>query len=401
MKKDEIQQPVLIPIVIPSYEPDERLIALLRDFDSRDMGPVIIVNDGSSEQYDPIFNEAESIISHLGGKLICYRPNRGKGRALKTAFSYIKDNLPGALGCVTADSDGQHTPDCISSIKDALIAHPENLILGVREFKKSEIPWKSWYGNNITIKVFAYVSGMKVNDTQSGLRGIPFRFMTELIGCKGERFEFETQMLLECAGRYDLTEVPIKTVYDSKDNHQTHFDPVKDSIRIYRLLCKKFFKFVFASLSSFVVDILLFQLIVILMEKAFPLMEAAAIAATATFGARIISCVYNYLINYKFVFNSRASRAVSLTKYALLAIIQMSLSAALVALIVYIFPGCWKALIKCIIDTVLFFLSYTVQQKIVFRAPKKENKGSGPSGAGSSASPSTEDGPSKTTSSDN
>ena len=124
MKKDEIQQPVLIPIVIPSYEPDERLIALLRDFDSRDMGPVIIVNDGSSEQYDPIFNEAESIISRLGGKLICYRPNRGKGHALKTAFSYIKDNLPGALGCVTADSDGQHTPDCISSIKDALIAHP-------------------------------------------------------------------------------------------------------------------------------------------------------------------------------------------------------------------------------------------------------------------------------------
>ena len=203
-------------------------------------------------------------------------------------------------------------------------------------------------------------------------------------------------MRLECAGRYDLTEVPIKTVYDSKDNHQTHFDPVKDSIRIYRLLCKKFFKFVFASLSSFVVDILLFQLIVILMEKAFPLMEAAA-----TFGARIISCVYNYLINYKFVFNSRASRAVSLTKYALLAIIQMSLSAALVALIVYIFPGCWKALIKCIIDTVLFFLSYTVQQKIVFRAPRKEIKGSGPSGAGSSASPSTEDVPSKTTSSDN
>ena len=119
-------------------------------------------------------------------------------------------------------------------------------------------------------------------------------------------------------------------------------------------------------------DILLFQLIVVSMEKTLPLMEAAAIAATATVGARIISCVYNYLINYRFVFNSRASRVVSLTKYALLAVIQMSLSAALVALIVYIFPGCWKALVKCIIDTALFFLSYTVQQKIVFRASEKK-----------------------------
>ncbi len=372
MEKDETQKTVLIPIVIPSYEPDDRLIALLRDFDARDMGPVIIVNDGSSEEYDQIFNEASSIIARLGGKLISYRPNRGKGRALKTAFEYIKDNLPGALGCVTADSDGQHTPDCIASIKDALTAHPGNLILGVREFKKSEIPWKSWYGNNITIKVFAYVSGMKVNDTQSGLRGIPFRFMTELIGCRGERFEFETQMLLECAGRYDLTEVPIKTVYDSKENHQTHFNPVKDSIRIYRLLGRKFLRYACASLSSFLLDILLFQLIVVSMEKTLPLMEAAAIAATATVGARIISCVYNYLINYRFVFNSRASRAVSLTKYALLAVIQMSLSAALVALIVYIFPGCWKALVKCIIDTALFFLSYTVQQRIVFRASEKK-----------------------------
>ena len=143
MEKDETQKTVLIPIVIPSYEPDDRLIALLRDFDARDMGPVIIVNDGSSEEYDQIFDEASSIIARLGGKLISYRPNRGKGRALKTAFEYIKDNLPGALGCVTADSDGQHTPDCIASIKDALTAHPGNLILGVREFKKSEIPWKS------------------------------------------------------------------------------------------------------------------------------------------------------------------------------------------------------------------------------------------------------------------
>lgn len=367
MENELLKNRSLIPIVIPSYEPDERLIALLHDLDEKEMGPVIIVNDGSSEKYDSIFKEAESIISKRGGKFISYRPNRGKGRALKTAFSYITGNMPDALGCVTADSDGQHTPDCINRIKDTLIANPNNLILGVRKFEKKDIPWKSWFGNTVTIGVFSYVAGMRVSDTQSGLRGIPFKFMKELIDCKGERFEYEMQMLLECAGRYDLTEVPIATIYESKENHQTHFKPVRDSLRIYKILGKKFVKFLFASLSSFVIDILLFHLFVFIFKDAF----AALYITMATVGARVISAVYNYLINYKFVFKSRASKSVSLAKYALLAIVQMLLSAGLVSLIVFLIPGAWETLVKVIVDTVLFLLSYSIQQRFVFSSKSK------------------------------
>ena len=108
-----------VPIVIPSYEPDERLLSLLNDLNAAGLGPVIIVNDGSGTEYDHIFDQAEKLIGENGGKLIAYRPNKGKGRALKTAFSYIAENIPDALGCVTADSDGQHTPGCIASIISA------------------------------------------------------------------------------------------------------------------------------------------------------------------------------------------------------------------------------------------------------------------------------------------
>ena len=208
---------------------------------------------------------------------------------------------------------------------------------------------------------------MRVSDTQSGLRGIPFKFMKELINTKGERFEYEMQMLIDCAGRYDLTEIPIQTIYESKENHQTHFRPVKDSIIIYKVLGKKFFKFVFASVSSFVVDITLFYLFVLLFKDTFP----ALYVTFATVGARVISAVYNYLINYKFVFKSNASRATSLTKYALLAIIQMSLSAGIVSLIVYLFPGCWETLVKAIVDMILFLISYAVQQRFVFSSKSK------------------------------
>ena len=179
MREDESTNKSLIPIVIPSYEPDDRLISLLEDLDKKEMGPVIIVNDGSSEEYDPIFKQAEALIAKHGGRFISYRPNRGKGRALKTAFSYIAENMPDALGCVTADSDGQHTPECITNIINALKANPDNLILGVRKFAKKDIPWKSWFGNTVTISVFSYVAGMRVSDTQYPdtddlrLQGIP------------------------------------------------------------------------------------------------------------------------------------------------------------------------------------------------------------------------------------
>ena len=357
-----------VPIVIPSYEPDERLITLLNDLNEAGLGPVIIVNDGSGTEYDEIFSRAEKLIEANGGKLISYRPNRGKGRALKTAFEYISRNIPDALGCVTADSDGQHTPGCIASIIKALRENPNSLVLGVRQFDGENVPWKSRMGNTITIKVFSYVSGVRVSDTQTGLRGIPFEFMKDLIDCKGERFEYETQMLLECAGRLKIHEVPIKTVYDSKENHQTHFDPWKDSVRIYKILGKKFIKYIFASLSSFVVDIILFTIFCKVLAGAVP---EGYLVQVSTVCARVISATYNYLVNYFLVFKSRAGKATSLAKYAALAFVQMQASAWSVAGICFLLPMVSKTLIKCIVDTFLFLLSYSIQQRFVFSSKKK------------------------------
>ena len=357
-----------VPIVIPSYEPDERLITLLNDLNEAGLGPVIIVNDGSGTEYDEIFAQAEELISVNGGKLIAYRPNKGKGRALKTAFSYIAENMPDALGCVTADSDGQHTPGCIASIIDALRKEPEKLILGVRKFDGDNVPWKSRMGNTITVKVFSYVSGTKVSDTQTGLRGLPFDFMKDMIDCKGERFEYETQMLLECTGRIKITEVPIKTVYDSKENHQTHFDPFKDSVRIYRILGKKFIKYIFASLTSFVIDIILFTVFNHLFKGMIP---DNYLIQFSTICARIISATYNYTVNYFLVFRSRAGKATSLIKYAVLAFVQMQASAWSVAGICFLLPMVSNTLIKCIVDTLLFILSYSIQQRFVFASKKR------------------------------
>lgn len=355
-------QKKIIPIIIPAYEPDERLPELLKNLNAQNIGPVIIVNDGSSEQYKPVFEEAEELIKRFGGELLVHEVNKGKGRALKTAFDYVLSHYPDAVGVVTADSDGQHTPKNINEVIQALIQNENKLVLGVRKFDGDGIPWKSRFGNSVTEKVFKYVSGVHVTDTQTGLRGIPRQFMRELLDVKGERFEFEMRMLLASAGRYDILEIPIETIYDSEENHQTHFHPIKDSIKIYKILGGKFFKYILSSGSSCILDLALFALLCHLLKAGFP----DVYIAIATVSARVVSAIYNYIMNYKVVFRSSESVGKSGGKYFLLAVIQMSLSAGLVTLFVKCFSIVPEIVFKIIVDTCLFFVSYYIQQKYVF-----------------------------------
>ena len=357
-----------VAIIIPSYEPDDRLINLLKELDAKNMGPVILVNDGSvGTNYDSIFEQSKAIIEKRGGCLLKHDINRGKGRALKTAFSYILEKREDIIAAVTADSDGQHSCDCIQKVIDGIKNNKDCLVLGVRKFDLEGIPWKSRMGNTITEKVFKYITGEHVSDTQTGLRGIPREYMKDLLNLKGERFEFEMRMLVDAVGKLKIIEVPIETIYDSKDNHQTHFNTFKDSIKIYKVLGEKFLTFIVSSLSSSVIDLVLFGIFCRLFKSNMPTLYIVI----STILARIISASYNYLINYKIVFKSKENITTSAVKYIILAIIQMLSSAALVTLLVSIFPANLEMVCKVIVDALLFFISYKVQQTLIFQKIKK------------------------------
>lgn len=352
----------LIPIIIPSYEPDERLEPLLKSLLESELGPVVMVDDGSGDEYKKYFDAAKS----LGVTVLVHEKNKGKGRALKTAFEYCLKNYPDMIGCVTADSDGQHTPNDIKKCMDVLSENENNLVMGCRNFTGDDIPWKSSFGNNVTKKVCKYLCGVSVSDTQTGLRAIPKKFMEELLAVKGERFEFETNMLLESKDSYEIIEVPIETIYESVENHQTHFRPIKDSIKIYRIFGVKFFKFVFSSLSSSGLDLLLFYLFCRMLQD-----DSKIYVVFATILARIISGTYNYLINYKLVFKSKEKWSKAFSRYVLLAVIQMSLSAACTTLVVNL--AHWPRMFgKIVVDLTLFLISFVVQREFVFKTKRKK-----------------------------
>lgn len=350
----------IIPIIIPAYEPDDRLVTLIHNL-ADSMEPIIIVDDGSGAEYASIFEKCRQILDGKG-VILTHECNKGKGRALKTAFSFVLKYYKEAVGVVTADSDGQHNKLAIDSVKKALQSNQDSLILGVRSFDGEGIPWKSVFGNKLTIKILSYISGIKISDTQTGLRGIPKEFVRQLLEVKGERFEFETEMLVESSGKYPIIEVPIETIYDSEENHQTHFNPIVDSIKIYRVFGKIFLRYMFSSFSACLLDLLLFiGCCYFFKEK-----NRQFYIAVSTILSRMISATYNYVINYKLVFYSKETVKKSSFKYCILAIVQMSLSAFFVTVGVSLLPMISEVIIKVVVDTILFFVSYHIQQKYVF-----------------------------------
>ena len=290
-------------IIIPAYEPDEKLIKLVGELKDKCDWKILIVDDGSGEKYSWIFERVE----RLGAVVVRYNKNKGKGGALKTAFNIVK-NWEDAEDIVTADCDGQHLPEDIMKIMKQVKINKSKIILGARHFT-GKVPFRSIFGNKLTSIVFLLAKGKKITDTQTGLRGFSEDMLEWLCEVQGERFEYEMNMLLEAEENgYEITEVPINTVY-LEDNKSSHFNPLKDSIKIYL----PFLKFGMSSMLSALLDFSLLIFINLLSSNLF----------LAVVGARICSGVFNYTMNKKYVFSTGnvKNEKMYIHKYILLACI--------------------------------------------------------------------------------
>lgn len=349
-----------IYIIIPSLNPDNKLKKTVEGMLNTGFSHILLVDDGSDSEHKKYFPEENENIT-----VLTHKTNLGKGAALKTAFNYILDNVPDACGVITVDGDGQHTPEDTLKCADELEKKNGAVILGCRDFSGKDVPKRSRFGNKTTSFVFKLLCGISVSDTQTGLRAFPRSVLSELIKIKGERFEYETNMLLVLSRKgISFKEVKISTVY-LEENASSHFRPIRDSIRIYHFILS----FFMSSAISTVIDIVLFYILSRILSDAL----GTATVLAATVPARAVSSFTNYIINKKKVFNSEKIEN-SVLKYYALAIPQMLISALIVTILKSIFTaGSFvSTIIKMIVDTVLFFISYRIQNCWVFTDRRKK-----------------------------
>ena len=363
-----------ISVILPSLDPDEKLTAVIDGLLEYGFTDIILVNDGSKAENLHYFEDAAA--AHPEIHLLHHPQNRGKGAALKTAFRWFLENRPDALGVVTVDGDNQHHPEDTRRCSEHML-ETNKLVLGVRDFSLPDVPARSRSGNRITSLVFKIFVGMTISDTQTGLRAIPVEDVKTLVEIAGDRFEYETNMLLAMKEKgIAFDEVKIRTVY-IEENESSHFHPIRDSWRIYKLILKHFFRYALSSIASFFIDCGGVYLLTLLLAGMG--MHDPALSGISTVGARIVSSLVNFFINKKLVFESDASTGKAMLRYYALAIpqlaIQWLLDQGLYTLLgISESAAGIRTLIHVLVMCVLFVASYLIQQRWVFANKKKASK---------------------------
>jgi len=236
-------------VLLPAYNPNIMMLKTLRELTSEGFG-ILVVNDGSVKEFQELFDEAQKY-----AVVLSYEKNMGKGYALKYGMQKIREYYPDAKRFITADADGQHSTEDIINIREKMRAG-DDFVLGTRDFK-GNTPLRSRVGNSMSRLVFAVSTGYYLSDNQSGLRGFDMSHIPWMVKVSGNRYEYEMNVLI-CAvkQRIKIRTIPIKTIYID-DNRSSHFNPVRDTLRIH----KNMFKCAGGSLISILLSIILVTLI--------------------------------------------------------------------------------------------------------------------------------------------
>lgn len=368
-------------VLIPAYEPGPSLLELLRDLSDYGCGQnydgdhngdrdhdgshnlscsyacdtsIIVVDDGSGPDYAPIFDEARSFAT-----VLTHKENRGKGAALKTGLSYIKDHFDPEIVIVTMDADGQHRVADAMKVCAVARSRPDALVLGGRRFT-GKIPLRSRFGNAMTRLVYRLSTGLKVYDTQTGLRAFHIQLLPRMLEISGERYEYEMNVLLELAkARTPIIEEEIETIY-LDNNSSSHFDTVRDSWRVYR----EILRFSASSLAGFLVDYAMYSALIL----------ATGSLRLSNIAARVVSASVNYTLNRKFVFRSSSGILSSALSYFLLA---GAILAGNTLVLEYLVGnlGIGRLFAKILTELLFFAISWSVQRSFIFKGGTETGKG--------------------------
>ncbi len=362
-----------ISVVLPSLDPDEKLGLVIEGLLSVGFRDIILVNDGSKPENLHYFEEAAA--AHPDAiHLLHHEVNKGKGAALKNAFNWFLENRPNAVGVVTVDGDNQHHPEDTKACALHMM-ETGHLTLGCRDFDQEDVPARSSFGNKTTSAVFKIFVGLTISDTQTGLRAISREDLKTLTTIAGDRFEYETNMLLAMKDKgIPFDEVKIRTVY-IEENKTSHFNPIKDSWRIYKLILSHFFRYTLSSLASAVLDNGLFALLDLLLHNS---LNGMLLTGVCTLGARIVSSLVNFFMNKNLVFGTKVDTGKAMLRYYALAVPQLFAQALLTQGVYWLLsiPDTstgLRTLIYAVVMTVLYIASYVIQQRWVF-APSSANK---------------------------
>lgn len=225
---DNSSPPDDLVALIPCYNAGHRVRTVVEGVLGQ-VSRVILVDDGSTDG-------SVDALSDLPLDVVTLTPNRGKGHALLAGFRRALED-PAMAGVCVLDADGQHDPAEIPRLYAAFRESGADLVIGSRVFDGGKVPWRSRFGNKVTVSVTALLLGHRLPDTQCGFRILSRPFLERIVNTvRGGRYETEMEIIVKAIrdGRKTIS-VPISTIYE-EGNASSHFRKFRDSYRIYSRL---------------------------------------------------------------------------------------------------------------------------------------------------------------------
>lgn len=348
-------------ILIPAYRPDKDTLSSIIDQISKfDVEKIFVVDDGSGPEYQSVFDHVTRLEKTT---VLFHKINQGKGAALRTGFKHVLSFRVACSCVITVDADGQHLPEDVEKMILASRENPEALVLGVRDLK-GKIPLRSLVGNRFTYLMFRGLAGRKITDTQTGLRAIPHSYLEQLIELSSDRYAYELEMLLTMVHKkIPIKEVGITTVYED-NNSVSSFNPISDSVLVYKTLFKWWFSFKLVqlikySLSGVFSTIADFGVYIILINFSFGIVTSSILA-------RILSVIIHFCANKYFTFSYRQMPDIGeIIKY--LMVVAFNLSASIVLIFVFVkYFSIGEVAAKVAAQLILFLSTYVLLNGFVF-----------------------------------
>lgn len=210
-------------LVLPTYN-NAGTLADVVERSLRLAWPTYVVNDGSVDGTPEVL---ESLRGREGLRVLVHDRNRGKAAAMRTGFraAWAEDCTHAA----TVDTDGQLDPEQVPVLLEASRNSPTALVLGVRDVHIAHQPARSRVGRWAANTLIFWESGVRVMDSQCGLRVYPLGFIAN-VPVRSERFGFETEVITRAAwARMPVVQVPVECRYF--EMRVSHFRPWVDSFR--------------------------------------------------------------------------------------------------------------------------------------------------------------------------